>query len=67
MIGLTRLRGGALSPIRNQRLLFEANSSVKIRVFSLVMGEYPNGRGSGLKIHSVWVRIPSPLPFGPVV
>ena len=37
LIGLTRLRGGALSPIRNQRLLFEATSSVKIRVFSLAL------------------------------
>ena len=62
LIGLTRPRGGALSPIRNQRFLFEATSSVKIRVFSLAMGAYPNGRGTGLKIRSVRVRIPLPLP-----
>ena len=67
MIGLTRLRGGALSPIRNQRLLFEANSSVEIRVFSLTLWGYiPTGRESGLKIHPVRVRIPLPLPHGTI-
>ena len=32
-------RGGALSPIRNQRLLQEVASSVKIRVFDLTYGD----------------------------
>ena len=37
MIGLTRLRGGALSPIRNQRTSVEVVSSVETRVFGLII------------------------------
>ena len=33
------IRDGALSPIRNQRLLQEVVSSVKIRVFDLTYGD----------------------------
>ena len=70
LIGLTRPRGGALSPIRNQRLLFEATSSVKIRVFSLIYALVVQPEADrGLKILPVWVRIPSRVPakFGSIV
>ena len=56
-------RGGALSPRRNQRIsvwgqFLGENPSLK----SSTWGYIPTGRGSGLKIRSVWVRIPLPLP-----
>ena len=67
-IGLTRPRGGALSPIRNQRTSVEVVSSVKIRVFDLVLWlRSPIGRDRGLKILPVWVRIPLELPIVSII
>ena len=66
LIGLTRPRGGALSTIRNQRLLIEATSSVKIRVFSLALwGCIPTAEKVDLKF--IQCGFESHHPYQPIL
>ena len=40
---------------------FKSDSDYQREAFSLLVALYPNGRGSRLKIGTVWVRIPVAL------